>query len=283
MKYYHADAFSKGPFTGNGLSVFIADAFPKKETMQAIACELKQYETIFLVQTAEDRFSARIFTIEEELPFAGHPLLGAAAVLHRECHRDDHTCIFIFDLSRNSVSVSSTAKAHENEFACSMNQGRIHFIGSIKKEEQIRFLDPIGLAEENLADLSMDILSAGLPYLYIPLRNGLEKIKYHTNDYEKMLLSVGAKFAYPFDVKSLEGRSFDNYGISEDVATGSAAGPLGEYLIRHGLCNTNTNITIHQGRFLNRPSEIIVRKDSCSDEITVSGNVTLLAFGYFFQ
>lgn len=282
MKYYHADVFSNGPFTGNGLAVFFADAFPEKEKMQVIAREMKQYETIFLVPQSHDRFAARIFTVEEELPFAGHPLLGATAAVSREYQQDTLPVKITFELANSNFVVECTPTPQKNEFLCSMNQGIIQYIGTVSQEKQKEFLQPLNLDEADLAGLPLAVLSAGLPYLYIPLRSGsLEKIKYLTEDYEDKLSAIGAKFAYPFDLCHLEGRSFDNRGISEDIATGSAAGPLLEYLCRHHLCQADTDITVHQGRFLDRPSQLTVRKLSNTGEITVSGQVTLLAKGEF--
>jgi len=81
MQYYHADVFCKEPMTGNGLTVFIAKAFPQSAVMQQIAREFRQFETIFLVRRGDAAFDARIFTVEEELDFAGHPILGAAAAV----------------------------------------------------------------------------------------------------------------------------------------------------------------------------------------------------------
>ena len=84
MLYFHADVFCKHPMTGNGLTVIVAKSFPHHETMQRMAQEFRQFETIFLVQRAQNVFDARIFTVEEELDFAGHPILGAAAIVQQE-------------------------------------------------------------------------------------------------------------------------------------------------------------------------------------------------------
>jgi PhzF family phenazine biosynthesis protein len=86
-------------------------------------------------------------------------------------------------------------------------------------------------------------------------------------------------------VPAHEGRTWDNDGRVEDVATGSAAGPVGAYLVRHGLESpTGAEITLHQGRFVGRPSQIRIQVEATGDEITavrVTGDVRMVARGVF--
>ncbi len=102
MQYYHVDVFSKGPLTGNGLTVLICDRFPDSETMLLITREMKQYETIFLKRLRDDEYRARIFTKDEELDFAGHPILGAAAAIHM-LHNGKETESIQFHLNGKDV------------------------------------------------------------------------------------------------------------------------------------------------------------------------------------
>src|SRR5512138_2272146 len=81
--FFHVDVFATGPLTGNGLAVFLDTDGWSPEVMQRLTREMKQFESIFLADIGPAGASARVFTVEEELPFAGHPVLGAAAVLHR--------------------------------------------------------------------------------------------------------------------------------------------------------------------------------------------------------
>lgn len=76
MLYFHADVFCKQPMTGNGLTVITAKAFPPHETMQRMAQEFRQFETIFLVQRGANSFDARIFTVEESWILPGIPFLA---------------------------------------------------------------------------------------------------------------------------------------------------------------------------------------------------------------
>lgn len=94
LSYRHVDVFSKTPLSGNGLTVFTNCDGLSAEAMQKITQEMRQYESIFLFSTAEaHRFLARIFTMEEELDFAGHPILGAACVLHEQVRHEERKII----------------------------------------------------------------------------------------------------------------------------------------------------------------------------------------------
>lgn len=277
MIYYHADVFGSGPLSGNGLTVVIAKQFPEKDTMQKIAQEFKQYETIFLVPNEGNSFFARIFTVQEELDFAGHPVLGAAAVLCREFLSGEDSVI---ELKLPKKTVIIECKAQGDAFYCVMRQGKAEFLG--ETTERKMFAEAFSLDEIDLrSDLPLEVVSTGLPYLILPLGAGIERAKIAVDDLEARLEKIGAKFAYLIDIERLEGRTWDNTGADEDVATGSAAGPVGAYLCKHGISRFDEAITVSQGRFLNRPSkiEIFCRKDF---DMTVCGRVDILAKGELF-
>lgn len=279
MIYYHTDVFGSGPLTGNGLTVFIAESFPESGFMQKAAQEFKQFETIFLVREGQNSFSARIFTVEEELAFAGHPVLGAAAALCREFF-GGHEAQITLRLPEKSVSVSCSPR--KDAFFCVMDQGKAEFSGEIPQDKQQKFLSSFNLSPQQLFPaLPMQVVSTGLPYLIVPISHGLESARIVVSDLERQLTSIGAKFAYILDVDRLEGRSWDNLGTDEDAATGSAAGPVGAYLCRHGIAEKGSVIKLSQGRFISRPSVIEVSA-SPYDEISVGGRVDILARGEFF-
>ena len=148
--------------------------------------------------------------------------------------------------------------------------------------ERKMFAEAFSLDESDLrAALPLEVVSTGLPYLILPLGAGIERAKIAVDDLEARLEKIGAKFAYLIDIERLEGRNWDNTGADEDVATGSAAGPVGAYLCKHGISQFDEAITVSQGRFLNRPSkiEIFCRKDF---DMTVCGRVDILAKGELF-
>ncbi len=132
-----------------------------------------------------------------------------------------------------------------------MNQGGVaETIGHIPAEDYPRLIEPIGLTMDDLAKAyPLQVMTTGLSYLLVPIHSGIERTGMFSKDYEPLLNSYGAKFAYVFDIEAKEGRTFDFDGL-EDVATGSASGPVGAYLCAHGVCKTGEEIIIHQGRFL---------------------------------
>jgi PhzF family phenazine biosynthesis protein len=116
------------------------------------------------------------------------------------------------------------------------------------------------------------------------LATGLERATILQAGFERLLAQVGAKFVYVFHVPTREGRTWDNDGRVEDVATGSAAGPVGAYLVRAELERSGVDVVLHQGRFVGRPSRLRVRVDQAGSEITsvhVTGEVRMIASGTF--
>ena len=276
MQYYHADVFCKEPMTGNGLTVFIAKTFPDRATMQQIAREFRQFETIFLVQRGDAIFDARIFTVEEELDFAGHPVLGAAVVQHEFFQKTSSTVLF--NLNSKQVSVFCTAQG--DSYDCCMDQGPAEFICAPEPEAYTAYLQPLNLTPHNVAaGFPLEVVSTGLPYLLVPLASGLDQARILVADYESQLAQIGAKFAYVFDVNAVEGRTWDNAGLAEDVATGSAAGPVGAYLYKHNRFLPSKPILLRQGRFVGRDSVIAISKDIASGNMLVRGQVRLLVRG----
>jgi predicted PhzF superfamily epimerase YddE/YHI9 len=96
-------------------------------------------------------------------------------------------------------------------------------------------------------------------------------------EFEKLLARFGAKFVYVFDVNRKEGRTWDNDGRVEDIATGSAAGPAGAYLVTHGLVSPAQTIEISQGRFVGRPSTpFVVAQKTLKGRLALRSQATLL-------
>ena len=281
MIYYHADVFSSKTLSGNGLTVIFHEADMNVQYMQAIAQEFKQFETIFLKQTGEKCFRARIFTVEEELDFAGHPILGAMAVIHEKLYTEERSITAIFELNNKTLQAESIKM--EGYFQATMNQGAPEFMGIVECELVNIFLQALNLTIDHLhPTLPMEVVSTGLPYLIVPLSSGLERAKISVKDFEEQLSRINAKFVYVFDVTRMEGRTWDNLGTTEDVATGSAAGPTGAYLSKWGVCKVTETVILNQGSFVGRPSKIKVYADHATREINVAGDVRIIAKGTLF-
>lgn len=290
LEYRHVDVFTREALSGNGLIVFPEADGLAPEIMQRITREMRQFESIFLAPTTEiHRVRARVFTMEEELPFAGHPVLGAACVLHERLYYvgdADERAEWTLELPVGPVQVSTTRR--EGWYEATMDQGKPQFGATLDAEIVSQILAALNLEESDLyPGLPLEVVSTGLPYLLVILASGLERAAIVRPGFEALLASVGAKFVYVLHLPTREGRTWDNDGRVEDVATGSAAGPVGAYLVRHGLASAGAEITLQQGRFLGRPSQMRVRVEGADGDageiaaVYVTGDVRMVARGVF--
>ncbi len=274
------DVFAREPLSGNGLSVFLLDEDLPSPAMQRITQEMRQFETIFLRRIGDtSRFRARIFTMEEELPFAGHPVIGAAALLHAELHPADESAGFEFVMPARSID--ATSRREGTSYFAEMDQGVAAVEPPIPAAHNEAFLKALNLTASDLAaGLPLQVVSTGLPYLIVPIAAHLERARIVVPGFEALLATVGAKFVYVFDVDRREGRTWDNDGRVEDIATGSAAGPGAAYLVTHDLAAPGENLVLAQGRFLNRPSEIhAMVRGGPSLSVSVRGQVCFVGYG----
>lgn len=280
--YRQADVFSRQPLSGNGLAVFTDATGLDGATMLALAQEMRQFESIFLSRSgAPNVWRARLFTVEEELDFAGHPVLGAACVLHEATGGDEGR----WTLKLNAKDVDIATRARDGFYEARMDQGTPEFGPPLPDDLARAIVKGHGLTMDDLAPgLPVQVVSTGLPYVFLPLRSGLENARPVRPDFEALLAEAGAKFCYPLDLAAREGRSWDNHGLLEDIATGSAAGPAAAYLVHHSQAVPGEELTIHQGRFTGRPSAIRARAEGAPgavDRASVGGDVVLVARGVF--
>lgn len=274
------DVFANEPLSGNSLSIFLMDAPVSTRAMQRITQEMRQFESIFLERIGTStHFNTRIFTMEEELAFAGHPIIGATAFLHARLFPELVQAQFKFLTPERTIPTTSHIK--DGIRTAEMEQGEAIINSPVPRERYYAFLEALNLLTTDIApDLPMQVISTGLPYLIVPLQSGLERAAIVSKQFAALLESVGAQFVYVLDVSNREGRTWDNDGRVEDIATGSAAGPVAAYLVRHGLAKTDSSVLIRQGRFLGRPSELLVDvRGGAKLSATVRGQVCLIGNG----
>jgi PhzF family phenazine biosynthesis protein len=272
------DVFADQKFNGNGLTVFYDfDALSQQE-MQTLTREMKQFESIFL-QEDDQSFRAHIFTEQEELDFAGHPLLGLCLHLH-DTYAVQEQQQWQVRLNKQTVTLRSDAR--NGKFSAAMDQGEATLINELSRAQSDVFYKALGLIAEDIS-YPAQVITTGLAYLVLPVDGGLENIAFQVSDLTPLLEKFDAKFLYVIDIgiksQIFEGRTWDNHGRVEDIATGSAAGPVAAYLYWHKLSQSN-ELIIHQGRFVHRPSEIQVTlecKDNNIENIVVSGSVVKVA------
>ena len=291
MKFQHVDVFADTPFTGNSVTVFLADGADGADgagsavaagQMLSITQEFRHFESIFLWPTADDsRWRARVFDLADELDFAGHPVLGAAAALHDRAG-GGATRRWTIELTAKTVTVQTVRE--RTVFRATLDQGRPVFGPSVTGAAVAPVLDGIGLCGADLIPgLEPAVVSTGLRYLVVPVSAAaLARAAITAADFAGRLAAVGAQFAYLLDPDGLEGRHWTNDGGTEDIATGSAAGTVGAYLARAGRVVLNQPFTLHQGRFAGRPSQIQVEPRGSAGDIArvlVGGQVALVAEG----
>jgi PhzF family phenazine biosynthesis protein len=275
LVYWQLDVFAERPLAGNGVAVFPDAHQLTPAAMQALTRELRQFESIFLLPGSDPQVQgARIFTLEEELPFAGHPLLGAAALLH---HLQGPTTDAEWTLQLAARSVRLLTRRQERGFYAQMDQGVAEFAARLDPAQAQAIAEAFALSgAQQDRRYPASVVSTGLPYLILPVTaQGLAQARQQrTLDAE--LATHGAAFVFLLDVDNREGRTWDPVGVIEDIATGSAAGPVAAYLVDQGLERRAEPFALQQGRFLNRPS----RLDVCvafDGRVSVGGSVQLLA------
>lgn len=287
LSYHHVDVFAPRPYSGNSLAVFSDARGLTGAQMSRITQELRHFESIFLEPVETSRaFRARVFDLAEELAFAGHPVIGAACVLHailseRKAER------WTMHLPARSVSID-TERRTSLLYSAMLNQGPAEFLGVPSPTLRGEIATWFSLDEEALdPTLPPEVVSTGLRYLVVPVRaDALARARIAPRDLEQRLATLGAQFAYLLDAEMVEGRHWNNDGLLEDVATGSGAGCVAAFLRRHERIGNGVVTTLHQGRFLGRPSEITIRAHGAETgvhSVEVGGEVSLVGEGRLTQ
>jgi len=296
MQYFHVDVFSSQPYSGNSLAVFPdAAALTSNQMAQTkmvqITRELRHFESIFLLPDGDGadvhRRQARVFDLMEELDFAGHPVLGAACVLHELHGSESQETLpetmpetWSITLPARTVQIT-TRRRSQGHFSAVLDQGQAEFRETITPHDVASWFS---LDDKDLdPELPPQVVSTGLRYLILPVRPGtLERARIALPDLDIRLEALGAQFAYLLDAEAMEGRHWNNDGVLEDVATGSAAGCVAAYLRRHDRLGDGESATLHQGRFLGRPSTITIRAHGSGTDISsveVEADVVFVARG----
>jgi PhzF family phenazine biosynthesis protein len=251
--------------------------------MLKITQEMRHFESIFLAKNAERSYSARVFDLFEELDFAGHPVLGAACALHMISGLPDEQ-VWSFELKARTVAIR-TRRRKVTGYAATLDQGAPAFLGAPERSHYREIAKWFGLAGSDLHEtLPMEVVSTGLRYLIIPLcGDAIARARVRPSDLGNRLERLCAQFAYLLDIDAIEGRTWNNDGIIEDVATGSAAGCVAAYLRRHGRLGEGEAAILRQGRFTGRPSEIAIvahGPKAAIRSVEISGYVSPVGSGH---
>ena len=296
-RFIQLDVFTDQALNGNPLAVFPKAEGITDEEMQKIARETNLSETVFVLPSRDKNTlrHLRIFTPVNEIPFAGHPIVGTWNALAREGivplpeGGSGWTRIY-HEVGIGVLPVDIEFKDGK-PVQVVMTQGKFEIPAEVDDwHEQAEIARALGRNREDLDEtLPIQVISTGLPSLAVPIRSLADLRHCHVN---AALLSdlynrVGATACYAFSRETIEvgesrahARLFaPDYNIPEDPATGSAAGALGAYLVHHGAVGMEPHegrfeFVIEQGDFIHRPSRIHldVRGDTRSiAEVRVGG------------
>jgi len=269
-EYALLDVFTDTKFAGNQLAVFRDGRGIADTTMQAVANELKLSETVFVLPPGGDAdHQLRIFTPGRELPFAGHPTIGTAYLL---AGGRDASLRLEEKVGTLHVTVRDGFTEMEQplpEFQPGPDRAKIAPLVSLLPSD----IDP---------SLPIEIGSSGNAFTFVPVHD-LSVIK-------KATPARGLDQAtYLFTRETLapsstvHGRLYAGaFGVAEDPATGSAVGPLGAYLVRHGLSD-GKKIVVEQGHEMGRPSVLYVRIGGVREKIAsvhVGGRAVVTGGGW---
>ena len=274
------DVFTSTALEGNQLAVFTDARGLSDEEMQALAKEMNLSETTYVLPrdaTLEREHGARvrIFTVTEELPFAGHPTLGTAFVLRGGGAMKE----IVLHLNVGRVPVRFEETPGRPVFG-EMTQAEPKF-GTIHDREAV--VRAAGLRDGDVdPSLPIQTVSTGVPFTVVPLR-GLDIIRRLRVDLAASaayLERSGGKFFYFVSrevvdpAARLHARMLFYNG--EDPATGSAGGCAAAWMVKHGVARSDERVLIEQGIEMGRPSRIFVRaalEDDRVVNVRVGGNV----------
>lgn len=276
------DVFTEMPFEGNRLCVVpeTPEDFSVAQ-MHTIALETNFSETTFVTESRADGYQMRIFTPDAELPFAGHPTIGTAFTLASE-GRTSTTPIQTTALGDVPVEIDL-----ERGFAW-MTQRPPAFVSVF--DDRALVAAAAGLEPDDLhPDLPMEVISTGLAPLLVPVRDEetLRRAERRESECRRATDASGGECVYLFAIRGdgdVMARMFDaSFGVGEDPATGSAAGPLGVYLASKGLAGMPGRAVVAQGELVGRPSflHLDVAPDGETWRVRVGGGVRIVGEGVF--
>lgn len=262
-RLYQLDVFTRTPYEGNPLAVVTDGDGLSTRFMQAIAREMNLAETVFVQKPTNNRALARlrIFTTTQELPLAGHPVIGTWFLLAE---------LGVVPAQRGAVHVLQQTGAGILPVEISFWAGRPSRVTMTQKPAQFKtprfsrtaLAKALGLRPSDLhRSLAPELVSTGIFNLMVPVasRSTLAKIQMDIPVMAKMLRGAGGTMAYcfAFDGRSKAfARGMLPWELYEDPATGSAGGSLSAYLVRHKLLEAGKPLDIVQGVEMGRPSEI---------------------------
>lgn len=290
LPWAQVDVFAQRAYEGNMLAIFTDATGLTTEQMQALARETNLSETTFILpadpaEEAADGVRVRIFTPDEELPFAGHPTLGTASWLWANHSALRGAEVVKLNLNVGAIPVRFTPpQPGEVGVYGEMRQRDPEFLGT---PDRAALAAAINLSADDLhPDLHPQAVSTGLPFCIVPVRTveALGRMR-ETPALPALMASIGARFAFGITpVSDGTWRTRLPFRGGDDPATGSASGCAISYLVHHGAVPAEQPTVFHQGIEVHRPSVVHVRAslhDGTVTNVFVGGRTIPVAFGFF--
>ena len=289
LEYFIVDVFTGTALAGNPLAVVMNAVGLTTERMQAIAREFNLSETSFIerrpaaIERAEG-VRVRIFTTQEELPFAGHPTLGTANVLRMKAAETVQEDTVTLALNVGAVPVRFEAEGLFGE----MTQRDPEFGAELDPAEVARLA---GLTLDDLDPaLTPQVVSTGTAFAIVALRSAeaLARLRVNQQEATPWLRERSARWFYvlgPTGAQEPAYRARMQFYGGEDPATGSAAGCAISFLVHRGAVASGQRIAVRQGVEMGRPSDLFLSAKAVSARVTdvrVGGSTVLVAKGRLF-
>ena len=294
LDYFVVDVFTTSALAGNPLAVVMDSVGLETARMQAIAREFNLSETTFIQRRASEVEEAegvrvRIFTTQEELPFAGHPTLGTASVLCKLAPETvrNHTVHLALNVGPIPVRFEAQAARSDSLYG-EMTQRDPEFGAELDPSTVARLA---GLAVEDVEpSAAPQVVSTGTAFAIVLLRatEALGRLKVNHDEATAWLRGQGARWFYvvaPVENGPARFRARMQFYGGEDPATGSAAGCAISYLVGRGVAPEGQPVQLRQGNEIGRPSDIFLSARLESARVTdvrVGGSTVLVARGQLF-
>lgn len=282
MKFYIVDCFAEEKYQGNELLVVLADRPVSDREQQQIAREINFSETAFILSGKQDNggYDVRIWTPNVgEVPFAGHPSLGTAFVIHHYLERGQNKSVNL-NLKVGQIPVAIS------ESGLTMYQNPPVFGEVISKQE---IADVFGISPGQISDeYPVQWVSTGLAAVIVALkdRETLSRVRMNREAFEQYILRHPGSYCSHLFFADMGNNVLAARCLMEDYledpATGSANGDLAGYLLQYGYFNrSDIEYTVIQGEDMGRKSVLHVRAGKTGDAwtIAVGGQCHLVASG----
>ncbi|TLY39158.1 MAG: PhzF family phenazine biosynthesis protein [Nitrospirae bacterium] len=299
LSCYQADVFTDQPFRGNPVAVVLGATGLSNPELQRIAREMNLSETVFPLPPTDPTAAAkvRIFTPTQEIPFAGHPVLGTFYVLGKLgiLPLKEPVTQVLYECNIGVFPIELYVHNGDTHRVI-MSQPKPQFLGAVESAKDLfEVATVLRLTKEQITGTKfpVEMVSTGLPVMIVPVRTltAVRSIVPDVAAINDLCARYGVNGIMVFTTITVEQMSSVHtrmfappIGVTEDPATGSASGALGAYLVQNGVVEVGptTEIVAEQGYEVDRPSRILIQVESDDDaiqQVKVGGQVVMVMEG----